>query len=246
MSYFPSPIQVTAQPASCTVRVSVRASESRIDEWSIEAEDVWSVLSWPLKDGWRGEGNLRILVGRSGGSVAFHAASGDRAIMRASNGIIESFLAHLHAAYTELPTLPMEIHENRPGTHRRDDKTKETNDSHNTDNVKESNKIAEALAQLQLQIKQGNEAIFEALRRIEEKQSASSQTEQVIRYGADERQLTDDFSLPPTPVFVPSLATALDGTTLQVDEKTGEADVLTEAAAALKAAKQKTSTETPT
>lgn len=107
MGYFSTPIAVTALPEADAVRISVRASESRVDEWTVLHADVESVVTGYEDDftGWRGVGELRVRVGRSGGDVAFYDGD-DRALLRLGVSEVSSFLAHLHAALYELGGTP--------------------------------------------------------------------------------------------------------------------------------------------
>ena len=103
MGYFPTPIAVKPLPDSDAIRISVRASEARIDEWTILRHDVESVLDGYDDEytGWRGVGELRVRMGRSGGDVAFYDGD-DRALLRLSISEVASFMAHLRACMYEL------------------------------------------------------------------------------------------------------------------------------------------------
>jgi hypothetical protein len=215
MSHFANPLKVTAMPATWSVRISVRASDTRIDEWSITSSDVQSVLTWPDGAGWRGNGELRVLLDHTGGSVAFHSPSGDRAIIRGPESMIHSFLAHLQAAYDELPASgpehlppppPMKFFPYSYGSA-----------------APESPGMQEVLSAIQSL----SDAVRTAL--------AASPAPQPMIQSAGVPTLSES-------VFIPSVLTTVEGTGLTADEKTSEATDLAAAAAALKSAKKKKNT----
>lgn len=103
MAHFSTPLLVRPLPEEDAIRISVRASENRIDEWTVFASDIEEVLAADedAKD-WRGTGELRVRLFPGGGDVAFYDGD-DRVLIRLGAGEIASFLAHLHAAMYELP-----------------------------------------------------------------------------------------------------------------------------------------------
>jgi hypothetical protein len=224
MGHFAHPLQVTPFPATRSIRISARASDTRIDEWTIPAADVLDVLGWPTDAGWRGSGQLRVLIDGTGGSVAFVAQSGDRAIIRGPESMAQSFLAHLRAAYEELPSESGET----PYTY-----------------VPVPSVAAEGLAALQQQVTQGHNSILtsmqelmNAVQAIARNQSAPvpQTAPQAPIYTPPVLQGVEEAS-----VFIPSVSTDVEGTGLTAEAKTSSADDLAAAAAALKLAKRTTS-----
>jgi len=232
MAHFANPLHVTAMPSSCSVRISVRASETRVDEWSITAADVRSVLEWSSDEGWRGNGELRVLIERASGSVAFHSSSGDRAIIRGPESMVHSFLAHLQAAHDALPSAAPEAFSggNHPVTY---------DTSASTAPATIPAATQEVLAAIQLQVAQSH---AELLSTIHQLAAAVSTALSSAPAGPPVLQVT---SLPTSSetVFIPSLLTSVEGSGLAADEKTSEAGDLTAATAALKAAKKNTRKE---
>lgn len=213
MSHFANPLKVTAMPATWSVRISVRASDTRIDEWSITASDVQSVLTRPDGTGWRGDGELRVLLDHTGGSVAFHSTSGDRAIIRGPESMIHSFLAHLQAAYDQLPGSAPEQLPTSPAI------TKYFPYSYGSA-PSESSGMQEVLNAIQCL----SDAVRTAL--------AASPAPQPMIQSVGVPTFSES-------VFIPSVLTTVEGTGLVADEKTSGATDLAAAAAALKSVMKK-------
>lgn len=223
MGHFSNPLVVTAKPEENAVRVSVRASESRIDEWTISAEDVASVLNWDNSNGWRGAGNLKVLLDRTGGSVSFRNGSGDRAIIRGPESMAYSFLAHLQAAYDTLPLEPVEtVSVVRVA-------------SSQTRSATES-ATPEALTAIQQQVAQNHSELLSTIAGL----AAAVQT--ALQTPSAPAPVLQSERVPTISdaVFIPSVSTTVEGTGLTADEKTSSADDLAAAAAALRAAKKQT------
>ena len=231
MGHFANPLQVTAVPSSRSIRVSVRASDTRIDEWTISAADVDSVLSWDNGTGWRGNGELRVLLDRTGGSVAFHSTTGDRAIIRGPESMVYSFLAHLQAAFDELPSV---LPEPQPKAAVQVVYTP-------VPAAPQASPVSqEILSAIQQQVAQGHAELLTSI------QQLASVVRTALATSPAPAPVLQSSSVPTTsdPVFIPSVSTAVEGTGLTADSKTSDAGDLAAAAAALKAAKKNTTPET--
>lgn len=221
MGHFANPLVVTPRPDLQAVRISVRASESRIDEWTVSAADVASVLNWDNDSGWRGAGELRVLLDRSGGSVSFRNGSGDRAIIRGPESMAYSFLAHLQAAYDALPPAPEEQVVVQTVTAPR--------------TLPPPTPVGqEVLTSIQQQVSQNHAELLQTIATL----TAAVQTALATPSAAHPVLQSPGVVTTSEPVFIPSVSTTVEGTGLTADEKTSAADDLAAAAAALKAAKK--------
>jgi hypothetical protein len=235
MSHFPNPFQVTPQAALGSIRISIRASDSRIDEWLIEPEDVLSVLTWTSTEGWRGGGSLRVMLDQNGGGVAFHSPDGTRSIVRASSGVIDSFLAHLHAAYEMLPSKPETLMSELPDISR---VSKPPSNSINSALADAAEHLIDGINNLTL----GHQLV---LARIQQLTDAIQLLQQsiVLSAGAQPHYMAPEPTAPSVggkdaPMYVPSLAAAIEGTSIPLTEKVSSADDLADAVSALQAVKQ--------
>lgn len=223
MGHFANPLVVTPRPELNAVRISVRASESRIDEWTVSAADVASVLNWDNSSGWRGAGELRVLLDRAGGSVSFSNGSGDRAIIRGPESMAYSFLAHLQAAYDALPLeqSPQVVVQSVPAQKQQ---------------TVAAPVAQEVLTSIQQQVSQNHAELLQTIATL----TAAVQTALAAPSAPLPVLQSPSVVTTSEPVFIPSVSTTVEGTGLTADEKTSAADDLAAAAAALKAAKKNT------
>jgi hypothetical protein len=111
MPHFPATFAVKSYPERHTIRVSVRVSETRVDEWWVPGEDLPELLA-ATNGGWRGSGSIRVRLRKDMADVAL--ASGDRrTLLRVSVPEGKLLLARLRTAEMELhaadvPT-PLEV-----------------------------------------------------------------------------------------------------------------------------------------
>lgn len=103
MPHFSDTFHVKPDLSRGEIRVSVRVSENRVDEWWISAIDVREVIALEGQDGWRGDGSLKIRFNNGSADVALYDAGGNRTVIRAFSSAVKLFLAQLRACVSEVP-----------------------------------------------------------------------------------------------------------------------------------------------
>jgi len=241
MGYFPTPIAVKPLPDSDAIRISVRASEARIDEWTILRHDVESVLDGYDDEytGWRGVGELRVRMGRSGGDVAFYDGD-DRALLRLSISEVASFMAHLRACMYELEgsvRLPP------PPSHR--SAYASTSDSASASASGDFESLRGTMQQIMMAVITLTSDVNRMMRQIAEREAErAAQPAQVVVMaapGAAGQAATPVArTVEDGEMFIPTMnPSGLTGASLEATEKSGSSDDLAAASAALKAAKKR-------
>jgi len=229
MGYFPTPIAVKPLPDSDAIRISVRASEARIDEWTILRHDVESVLDGYDDEyiGWRGVGELRVRMGRSEGDVAFYDGD-DRALLRLSISEVASFMAHLRACMYELEgsvRLPP------PPSHRSSSGDLES--------------LRGTMQQIMMAVITLTSDVNRMMRQMAEREAERAVTPaQVVVMAAPGAAGQAATPIARTvedgDMFIPTMNPSdLTGASLEATEKSGSSDDLAAASAALKAAKKR-------
>jgi hypothetical protein len=251
MGYFSTPIAVKPVPAAGAVRISVRASESRVDEWTVLHRDVESVLSGYEEDffGWRGVGELRVRLGRSGADVAFYSGD-DRALLRLSTSEAASFMAHLHAAFYELGgELPFSRHSVKPTETPSQSLAVPSSTAH----VAELESLRGTMQQIMMAVITLTSDVNRMMRQLTERDAErAAAPPQIVVVAAPTAAAPTEIKavVAPAPeaprapeeseMFIPAMrASEITGTGLEAKEKSGAGDDLAAAAAALKAAKKR-------
>jgi hypothetical protein len=250
MGYFSTPIAVKASVDDDAIRVSVRASETRVDEWTILRGDVRSVLEGYDDDftGWRGVGELRVRVGRSGGDVAFYDGD-DRALLRLGPSEVGSFLAHLRAAYNELPAemirgpVPVRLDYLPPLP----SASTPVAAPAVTADLEPLRGMMQQVMMAVITLTSDVNRMMQRLAEREAERATAPPVQQVIQV-VQAQPVSAPVVTPAAPtesdMFIPSMESSdLSGAGLEAKEKTGSGDELAEAAAALKAAKKRRSTK---
>jgi hypothetical protein len=255
MSHFSAPLNVKAVPELNAVRISVRASETRIDEWTISATDVESVLTAPETADWRGSGEVRVQLSTLGGSVAFHSPGGDRAIIRGPESMVNSFVAHLQAAYAALPPSDITVSRYQSASAMKVPasaalvpvETVSGTAPPTSGAVPAPVDLSAHAAQLAALFEQST-AILENLtllsqivQKLVARPSVAPAPVPTVSTGSAVLQ-EPEFTPTADQVFIPSISTSLSGNGLGADEKSGAGGDLTAASTALRAAKKKKTT----
>jgi hypothetical protein len=249
MSHFSNPLNVKAVPELNAVRVSVRSSEHRIDEWTISALDVESLLTAPETSDWRGNGEVRVQTNTMGGSVAFHSSGGDRAIIRGPESMVHSFVAHLQAAYAALPPSDITVsrYQSTPTIAVPASAAVEVSTPPTSWAVPASVDLSAHAAQLAALFEQSTAILgtLTLLSQIVQKLAARADVAPApvptVSTGSAVLQ-EPEFTPTSDQVFIPSISTSLSGNGLGAEEKSGAAGDLTAASTALRAAKTKKKT----
>jgi hypothetical protein len=154
--------------------------------------------------------------------VAFHNASGDRAIIRGPESMVYSFLAHLQAAYDALPDVSaaeVTVRSIRAAAP-----------------VAAPTGAQEVLTSIQQQVAQNHSELLRMIANL----TSAVQSPRVAPSAAPPVLQVERETPSSDTVFIPSVSTTVEGTGLTADEKTSSGDDLAAAAAALRAAKKQT------
>jgi len=108
MAHFPTTFAVKPDMTRGEIRVSIRVSEARIDEWWIPAADVREVLALEGVEGWRGDGSLRLRFNQSSADIALYDSGGNRTIVRVFSSAAKLLCAQLRAAVADVPIAAIE------------------------------------------------------------------------------------------------------------------------------------------
>jgi hypothetical protein len=108
MPHFSDTFHVKPDLTRGELRVSVRVSEMRIDEWWIPAVDARDVLALEGVEGWRGHGALKIRFSSGSADVALYDKGGNRTVIRAFSSAVKLFLAQIRAALIDVPVAALE------------------------------------------------------------------------------------------------------------------------------------------
>ena len=252
MGYFSTPLAVKPLPENDSVRISVRASETRVDEWTILRSDVESVLDGYEDDffGWRGVGELRVRMGRSGSDIAFYDGD-DRALLRLSPSEAASFMAHLRACLYELESAGSPP---APPRHVAGPAAPPVQAGVIAPVIASSDieSLRGMLQQVMLAVITLTSDVNRMMQRQAEREAERAALPapvphviQVIQPMAPVAATVEARSAPEdSDMFIPSMGTSeLAGAGLEAKEKSGSSSDLAEAAAALKAAKKRRSTK---
>jgi hypothetical protein len=250
MGYFSTPIAVKPLPGLDAVRISVRASESRVDEWTVLRPDVESVLDGYEDEfnGWRGVGELRVRMGRSGGDVAFYNGD-DRALLRLSAPETASFMAHLRSSLYELdPDLVVRLEPRSPPRAEPPPQQQAAPQIAASDLESIRGMLQQVMLAVITLTSDVNRMMQRQAERDAERAALPAPAPQVIQVVQPVAPVVASVAAPLIPqdaeMFIPSMGTSeLAGAGLEAKEKSGSGSDLAEAAAALKAAKKRRTTK---